>query len=206
MIINSKLNLFKNPYFQSKIHVSNSEYNELNLKEKSRKKFCVDDPWSIYEAKYFDSWGFSDKASCCTIGVIKSNKKDKFFMFHLAPYCLGTEATDKIQEVINTFKKDQGAKITAFLTGGSEKLKSSKAAYEKIMSILDNSNVEYSAILGRKSKNLAFEDGGEDLYFSLPKDEFILKCTGCNKKIQSEKNLKNSFDVVKISKSDEVII
>lgn len=169
MIINSNLNFFKSPNFQSKIKVSNSEYNELNLRQLSRRKFCVDDPWSIYEAKYFDNLAFSDKASCCTVGVIKSDKNDKFFMFHLAPYCLGTEATDKIYKVINTYKKEKGAKITAFLTGGSRETTSSKKAYEKIMGIFDSLDVEYSAILGRKKKNLSSENGGETFIFRFQK-------------------------------------
>lgn len=202
----------QSPNFGTKIILSRSEYLKRPIDKLYKPRTGVGYPWTMKEAKFLEE-GVSGGAEACTMGVLKAKGGKKGYLFHSTP----ENSFDEVKEaIIKAIKKlrPKGQEIEGFLTGGNACAKKSPVQYTKLMELLDELKVSYTAILGQKTPIVLNNSNPTvDMYMSVPKDEYVLrvndyckpgdislKSTGS--KDGDRAKLREYFDVAKIRDED----
>lgn len=210
MLVHSNSISQKAPNFKAKIRFSQNAYNKLPLSNLYHQGKYIGKPWLITDSKLLDE-GYSDLASACTMGFIKSQGAKEGYFFHCAP---SSNPFERVKaEIIPVIQKFQeiGKPIEGILTGANLKIESSLEQAKNFMGLFDNFDIQYSAFLAQRPYENPFNNMFRtdcprvDMFVSAPKNEYIIGSKNEPMFIKHQMHLKDRFIILKKAPQDEII-
>ncbi|MDD3436362.1 MAG: hypothetical protein PHC64_04325 [Candidatus Gastranaerophilales bacterium] len=199
--------------FGTRIVVSERAFRELPIDELKRAGKYSGYPWGIAES-FIAADGYTDEASNCTMVCLMPEKGPKGFLSHLSPTYIEQfeEMETRIREVVKELTElpeNRSRKISGILIGGrcqlySDDYNRSKDLYSRLLYLFKKLHLDFTAILGRLQGD-DFEGGHANLYFSVPQKHVVISILPYNTAPRSTRELGSQFDIVHISRNDEIV-
>lgn len=173
------INNLQNTNFKSRILISRQDYLAKPLVELRKSGRSVDSPWTMQQAGFFCTEGFTDDIEDCTAGILKAKRGNEFYMFHFDPEEKFQNSWDKLEEglskVVDKLKNgNPNTPLEAFLVGSKLGYKNSVDQAWNLLGFLQERCVNVGAMLFQEQNGLSH------LYYSLPNDEMTVFTKGLN--------------------------
>lgn len=181
--------------FGMKIKISNKAFDKIDMFDLMEADKYVSGNGNIHHA-IFSHEGISTNASICTMGFVKPKEHFDGWFFHANPGDKVETLNEQITGAVKWLKKTcRLEEIEAFVTGANHFDEESMFKCKKILEILDDNKVDFSAIAGQKTvESLLVPKSKMEMYANGIKNECVLGYDKLDQKAFIEKKEHKIFE------------
>ncbi len=153
--------------------------------------------------------GYTDKATVCTMGVLKPANKNFGFLFHLLPDTLSfKKSREELLKKIEAFYRiGKGRAPEGILVGGCSTHDRSKTQYLNLLELFRENKIKFSAFLGQKPRHDGFYEanGFSALTFFARDKKYVIQSTLHDNEVRTRAQMFEHFDIIQLAKQDQLI-